>query len=155
MAETFSTLSVYAYVVAAVFLVLAVLLFVLLKIPKVFSDYTGRSAKKSINKLRASNESTDNKSYKPSAVNKKRGKITESVQLDSEKGKKTKDKDLPGTGLIKENMAPEYHEEETALLEQRDENTAELKEVKVERKTQVELKMIDEALFVHTDEVIV
>ncbi len=150
MAETLSNLSFVCYILSALFLVTGIALFIVLRIPKTFSDYTGRSARKRIMKIRDNNEKTGNKSYRPSQVNKERGKVTENIPE-----KKTKQKnDLPGTGIIAENKAHKYEAEATGLLE---ESTAELNEpelVQPARVSSVKLKMMNEVMFIHTDEVI-
>lgn len=56
MAETLSTLSIISFAVAGVFLVLAVFLWFFLKIPSVIGDLSGKTARKSIAKMRAVNE---------------------------------------------------------------------------------------------------
>lgn len=151
MAETLSTLSLVCYILAAIFLVVGVVLFVILRIPKTFSDYTGRSARKKIMKLRDNNEKSGNKSYRPSQVNKERGKITENIPSKPSKKKK---EDMPGTGIIAENKAHRYEAEATGLL---DESTAELNEPELAqppRPSNIKLKLINEVVFIHTQEVI-
>jgi len=151
MAETLSNLSLVCYILAAVLLVVGIVLFVILRIPKTFSDYTGRSARKKIMKLRDNNEKSGNKSYRPSQVNKERGKITENIPSKPSKKKK---EDMPGTGIIAENKAHRYEAEATGLL---DESTAELNEPELAqppRPSNVKLKLINEVVFIHTQEVI-
>lgn len=151
MAETLSNLSLVCYIAAAILLVVGIVLFVILRIPKTFSDYTGRSARKKIMKLRDNNEKTGNKSYRPSQVNKERGKITENIPSKPSKKKK---EDMPGTGIIAENKAHRYEAEATGLL---DESTAELNEPELAqppRPSKIKLKLINEVVFIHTQEVI-
>lgn len=151
MAETLSNLSLACYIAAAILLVVGIVLFVILRIPKTFSDYTGRSARKKIMKLRDNNEKTGNKSYRPSQVNKERGKITENIPSKPSKKKK---EDMPGTGIIAENKAHSYEAEATGLL---DESTAELNEPELAqppRPSKIKLKLINEVVFIHTQEVI-
>ena len=151
MAETLSNLSLVCYILAAVLLVVGIVLFVILRIPKTFSDYTGRSARKKIMKLRDNNEKSGNKSYRPSQVNKERGKITENIPSKPSKKKK---EDMPGTGIIAENKAHRYEAEATGLL---DESTAELNEPELAqppRPSKIKLKLINEVVFIHTQEVI-
>ena len=151
MAETLSNLSLVCYILAAVLLVVGIVLFVILRIPKTFSDYTGRSARKKIMKLRDNNEKSGNKSYRPSQVNKERGKITENIPSKPSKKKK---EDMPGTGVIAENKAHRYEAEATGLL---DESTAELNEPELAqppRPSNIKLKLINEVVFIHTQEVI-
>lgn len=79
------TYEVYRYIflggliLACLFLALAVALFFVLKIPRVIGDLTGATARKAIEDIRNQNEETGTKTYKPSAVNRERGKITEKM----------------------------------------------------------------------------
>ncbi|MBQ6824655.1 MAG: hypothetical protein IJP27_08365 [Clostridia bacterium] len=66
-------------ILAGIMLVVSVLLFFLLKIPHVVGDLSGRNARKAIENIRNQNESTGNKYYKPSHVNRERGKITDKI----------------------------------------------------------------------------
>lgn len=77
--EMLHTLSLAAYIAALVLLVLAVVLFFLLDIPKLYGDVSGRTARKAIEAIRQQNEATGNKAYKPSAVNAERGKLTDQI----------------------------------------------------------------------------
>ena len=80
-----SSYDIYRYIfiggaiLCGVMLVVSVLLFILLKIPKVIGDLTGITAKKAIENIRNQNESSGNKTYKSSPVNKERGKITDKI----------------------------------------------------------------------------
>lgn len=56
MAQTLQTLSVISFAVAGVCLALAIFFGFLFKIPGVIGDLSGRTARKSIAKLRAANE---------------------------------------------------------------------------------------------------
>lgn len=120
MAAKLATASVILLVLSAVFLLLAIFFFLLFNIPSVISDLSGRTAKKSILKLRAANEKSSNKFYGSSERNKERGKLTDSIKQtgksspkDAEKRKaKKQDKkglvfasmdDRPETGLLAEN----------------------------------------------------
>lgn len=77
--ELLQTLSLVAYIVAGVLFLVAVALFFLLDVPKLYGDVSGRTAKKAIEAIRQQNESTGNKAYKPSAVNAERGKLTDKI----------------------------------------------------------------------------
>ena len=61
--------SVIFFIAAGVFAVLAIALWFLFKIPIVIGDLSGRTAKKSIERMRLNNEKTGNKSYKTSKSN--------------------------------------------------------------------------------------
>ncbi len=77
--ELLQTLSLVAYIAAGVLLLVAVALFFLLDVPKLYGDVSGRTAKKAIEAIRQQNESTGNKAYKPSEVNAARGKLTDKI----------------------------------------------------------------------------
>lgn len=79
MAETLSTFSIISFVAAGVFLVAAIVIFILFKIPLVIGDLTGKTAQKSIARLRAENEKSGKKSHQPSSVNKERGEKTKPI----------------------------------------------------------------------------
>ena len=79
------TYEIYRYiflggaVLAGIMLAVSVLVFFLLKIPTVIGDLTGSNARKAIENIRNQNESTGNKTYRSSPVNRERGKITDKI----------------------------------------------------------------------------
>lgn len=79
------TYEIYRYIflggaiLAGIMLVVSVLLFILLKIPTVIGDLTGANARKAIENIRSQNESTGNKTYRTSVVNRERGKLTDKI----------------------------------------------------------------------------
>ena len=105
MAETLSMISKISFVAAGICLVVAIILFIRFKIPDVIGDLSGRNARKSIEQMRALNEKSGSKSYKPSKKNIERGKLTETMHgLDeTEKILKKQDNERPETGLLEEN----------------------------------------------------
>ena len=56
MAETLSMLSIISFIVAGVALAVAIFLWIFFKIPRVIGDLSGRNARKSIARVRASYE---------------------------------------------------------------------------------------------------
>ena len=66
-------------IAAGVMLIVSVLLFFLLHIPAVIGDLSGRTARKAIEDIRNQNEQSGVKTYKSSAVNRSRGKITDKI----------------------------------------------------------------------------
>lgn len=166
MAETLSTLSIISFIIACVCLVLSVFLWIFFKIPTVIGDLSGRNARKSIAMMRAANEKSGSKSYKASKTNAERGKLTGTMQHSKKlKQKQGASDDRPDTGLLNDNRADEDLSEATGMLESEttrllvDENaTAPLDKpiVKqaIKREGGVKLKMLDEVLLIHTDEVI-
>lgn len=77
--ETIQLLSMIAFITAGVLFLLAVALFFLFNVPKVFGEVSGSTARKAIEKIRQQNEQTGNKAYRPSPINAKRGKITDRI----------------------------------------------------------------------------
>lgn len=162
MAETLSTLSIVAFAVAGVSLVLAVVLFIYFRIPTVIGDLSGRNAKKSIARMRTSNEKSGNKSYRASETNAARGKLTSTMPGIGEqpKGKKSDAKvitqdQMPETGLLKENKAS-LTEESTVLLDDTEETMllAETSKKPAKRVGGVKLTLLEEVMLIHTEEVI-
>lgn len=87
----------------AVMVVVSVILFITLRIPKVIGDLTGRNARKAIEKIRKENEQIGDKSYKSSAVNKERGKLTEKI---TRSGRLIARDETPfGTGRVTEKIS--------------------------------------------------
>lgn len=72
--ELLQTLSLVSYVLAGVFLLISIGLFLLFKVPKLIGDVTGTTARKSIENIRQQNENTKDVSYKPSKANSGREK---------------------------------------------------------------------------------
>lgn len=92
-----------ALAACGLFFVIAAILFFALNIPKVISDLTGRTAKKAIENIRMQNEQTGDKTYQSSAVNLKRGKLTDKI---SHSGRLIKREASPfGTGVITEKIS--------------------------------------------------
>ena len=162
MAETLSIVSIVAFVVAGVCFAIALILFFTFNIPSVIGDLSGRTAKKSIKKMRITNENSGNKEYRTSENNKSRGKLTATMRHDSpkSKGKQEVKVESPSvtfteTGLLKESMRQTYSES-TVLLSNTEGNDA-VNDAAVRRVDESKKKafsMIDDVVMIHTDEVI-
>lgn len=158
MAETLSTLSIISFAVAGVSFVIAVFFWFFFKIPTVIGDLSGRTARKSIARMRAANEKTGTKTYKESKTNAARGKLTGTMP-DSEKLKKNKsviNSDKPETGLLAENKADNLDSETTGLLID-EEATAALDTTVpniAKRTGGKKLEILEDVMLIHTDEVI-
>lgn len=103
------TYEMYRYVflgaaaLGAILFVVSVILFFTLRIPKVISDLTGRTARKAIENIRLQNEQTGDKTYQSSAVNLERGKLTDKI---SRSGRLIPRNSTPfGTGIITEKIS--------------------------------------------------
>ncbi len=157
MAELLSIVSTASYVAAVLFGVLALVFWFLFKIPSVIGDLSGRNAKKSIEKMRVNNVQTGNKTYRSSNVNKKRGKLTEKME-----GAKTVPEKNYETGILMENRARSQSsemttllvEEETGLLDQKKtiKNNQGVKGGKKRAPSAIKIKLLEEVIFLHTDE---
>lgn len=77
--EVYRYIFIGAAILSGLFLAAAAALFFVLKIPNVIGDLTGANARKAIADIRNQNEATGTKSYKPSAVNRERGRITDKM----------------------------------------------------------------------------
>ena len=79
------TYEIYRYIflggaaLAGIMLIVAVLLFIFLHIPAVIGDLTGSNARKAIEEIRNKNASSGDKTYKSSAVNRARAKLTDKI----------------------------------------------------------------------------
>lgn len=80
MAEILSNIASVSYVLAVVFLIAAVVFWFWFGIPGIIGDLSGRTARKSIAKIREKNEKSGKKTYRPSAVNRNRGKLTQKMR---------------------------------------------------------------------------
>ncbi len=174
MAETLQTLSIISFAVAGVCLALTIFFGFFFKIPTVIGDLSGRTAKKSIAKMRATNERTGIKQFKGSKTNAERGKLTGTMpDLDKlDKKQEISVSDRPETDLLAENQADQLTTEATGLLENdatgklEDEATGLLAnenatasldtsiQSKIEHKSGKQLTMLEEIILIHTDEVI-
>lgn len=180
-AEILSLISTISYVIAAVSFVLAIFFWFYFKIPSVIGDLSGRTARKSIARMRATNEKAGGQGYKPSATNVNRGTLTDTMQHSrklkadakkkeaskkAEPKKKAAAEDLmPETGLLVGNRAEAPAQQETAMLDSNEatgllvdtDATAPLVSLyqqPAKRTGGVKLTMLDDVMLIHTDEVI-
>ena len=148
-------------IACGVCLAVAIVLFFLLRIPKVISDLSGRTARKAIENIRLQNEQSGDKTYQSSAVNLERGKLTDKI---SPSGRLVRRDATPfGTGVITEKISTQQLDE-TELLSPTEETsllTSELGETEVlshdqavVAQTEQEFVIEFEITFTHTDEVI-
>lgn len=126
------TYEMYRYVflggaiASGIMFAVSIVLFFTLKIPKVISDLTGRTARRAIEDIRLQNERSGDKTYKSSAVNLQRGKLTDKI---SPSGRLMRREASPfGTGVITEKistqrLAPVEGADETTVLTLANETT--------------------------------
>ncbi len=166
MAGTLSTLSIISFVMAGVFLVLSILIWIIFRIPTVIGDLSGRTARKSIAKMRAANEKSGSKGYRESRTNAERGKLTDNMKNSRKLVQEHNMSDeRPDTGLLNENRAYGQLSEETGMMESEttgllvDENTTAPLGVPnthkaIGRAGGIKLRMLDDIVMIHTDEII-
>ena len=166
MAQTLQMLSIISFTVAGVCLVLAIFFCFFFKIPSVIGDLSGRTARKSIAKMRATNEKTGTKSYKQSKTNAERGKLTGTMPDFGKFNKKNEapENDKPETGLLEDNKADGVDSEEIGVFESEatglliDENATAPLDVPAHNPIVhtggKKLEIIEEVILVHTEEVI-
>lgn len=159
MADILHTISIVSFVLAGLFVSLAITLWFVFKIHNIIGDLSGRNAKKSIALMRQNNEKSGDKSYKASAKNAERGKLTETM-----KGLKENEANEE-TGLLKENIVHSYETEATGLLvdveatgllnEVEETESLESSQILLNRPVStVRIKLVDEKMLIHTEEVI-
>lgn len=161
MADILHTLSIVSYILAVLFVVLAIVLWFIFKIPNVIGDLSGRNAKKSIARMRQNNEKTGDKSYRASEKNLARGKLTGTMEG---MGKVENPLNIEETGLLNENLAREHDEQATGLLLDdvtglldASGETAALEETVYDADrapSSVVIQKIEEVMLIHTEEVI-
>lgn len=181
MADTLSTLSLVAFVLAGVFFAVAIVLFIVLRIPRVIDYFTNRSAKRSVKQMVSSSGSPSKSvSFNTSTVNRTRGRLTEQVDAKPATKRKTgklrkgaatapeECEDRPETGLLSDNKDqsthPEPTEEATEILAPETESldefadsyaTSVLPET-IERaagnRSGIEMTLLEEILYIHTQE---
>lgn len=161
MADILHTLSMVSYILAVLFVILAIALWFIFKIPNVIGDLSGRNAKKSIARMRQNNEKTGDKSYRASEKNLARGKLTGTME---DMGKVKSHTSIEETGLLNENLARKYDEQvtglllndATGLLDESDETDALEETVDVANRAPsiVVVHKIEEVMLIHTEEVI-
>lgn len=169
MAEILSIISIVAFVLSALFLVLAIVLWFLYGIPGVIGDLSGRTARKSIAKMREHNEKSGGKSYRPSATNIGRGRLTDTMpnsdELKVRKANEQPKDGFAGTDILTSNKAETYNSDQTVPLEGDsvtalliDENETALlagTTPRIPKRTGgVKLTMIEDIILIHTEEVI-
>ena len=115
MAEILHTLSIISFVLAVLFVVIAIIFWFVFKIPNVIGDLSGHNARKSIAQMRQNNEKTGDKSHKASKKNLDRGKLTGTMEGIGKYGNKNEE-----TGLLNENLVKEREIEDTGLLVDQD-----------------------------------
>ena len=159
MAETLTTLSIISFAVAGISLIVTIIIWFLFDIQMVIGDLSGRTAKKSVARMRAANEQSGTKSYKESKTNAARGKLT-GMMSESNKSRKKKTREenaRPETGLLNENKSQAFISEETELLNCDSQGSVssgkDLQKI-VQAIPRKNIKILEEIIIIHTDETI-
>ena len=79
--ESLQTMSLICYAAAGVFLLIGVVLFFTLDVPKLYSDVSGHTAKKAIEAFQRHNEYTGNIRHKTGAFSTTNGKLTDKIAM--------------------------------------------------------------------------
>ncbi len=77
--ELLQTLSLVAFIMGGVMFLVAIALFFLFNVPRLYGEVSGATARKAIESIRQQNEVSGNKAYRPSPVNASRGKLTDKI----------------------------------------------------------------------------
>lgn len=159
MADTLSLLSIISFAVAGICLVISIILWIVFRIPLVIGDLSGRTARKSIAKLRMANERSGEKGYRSSKVNAQRGKLTETMS-GIHKARRSNEKpdaeQRPETGLLRDNISKGSRSETTGLLLDTD-ATQPLESCmakEVQQISGIKMEMMEDIIFIHTQEYI-
>lgn len=115
-------------ILSIILFILAIVLFIVLKIPKVFGELTGRAAKKGIREKKNANASEESVAKKEQAkyYNQHSGKIKARDTVSKETRAKNQDDTTEGLKAHKEKekkpvFTPQFDEDETAVLSASDE----------------------------------
>ncbi len=171
LAKVLNTVSLVTFILAVAFLAFGIFCFIKFRIPRIIGDLSGRTARKSIEQMRAENEKSGKKSFRPHPVAADRGPLTDQIK---QSGKIKKDKAQKSnksaqqpnlekgvgsgaTDVLEDLNATEkldYDENGTEIL---NDGTQVLSNEQINsalNKTTVGMKMIQDIMFIHTDEVI-
>lgn len=120
--EIYRYIFIGAAILCGAMLITSILLFILLRIPKVIGDLTGRTARKAIENIRNQNESSGDKTYRSSLVNQERGKLTDKI---SPSGRLMKNPtDMLGGAMATEKIGTQQLvSDETVVLDSGNETT--------------------------------
>lgn len=179
LASTLNVVSIVLFALAGACLTLAIFSFIKFKIPRIIGDLTGRNARKSIEEMRAENEKSGRKSYRPHPVASDRGTLTEPIKQHSGKLKKPKSQKLKKEQTAATQSAPtapqhsgigsgatdvlddvnatvklDYDENGTEVLSEGTQVLSNEQLQQAVNQTSVKFKMIQDIVLVHTEEII-
>lgn len=148
--EEYRYVFIGAAILCIVMLIVSVILFIVLRIPKVIGDLSGATARKAINYIREQNEKTGEKAYKSSAVNIERGRLTDKI---SQSGRLIKRGNSSGLGMLTEKISTQPLSDETTVLDNgiSDETTV----LSVRGREEMIFEIEFDITYIHTDEIII
>lgn len=167
MAELLSVLSIISFVIMGLFFGIAVFLWIFFKIPSVINDLSGRTARKSIAKMRSENEKNGKQAPKILQQN-----VSQNIQMNIEQSNKIQVsvRESPETELLSDYRADEDINEETGIITaaecagneetgllRNQEITAPLslpQKQNVKCESRKKLVICEDIMLIHTDEVI-
>lgn len=117
--ETYRYIFLIAAILCGIMFAVSIILFFTLRVPSIIGDLSGSTARKAIQDIREKNEMSGDKTYKTSAVNRGRGKLTDKI---SPSGRISLSSQTPmGTGVVTTKIATQQlmpTENETTVLQQ-------------------------------------
>ena len=152
MASTFGTISIVLFVLAAVCLAFGIFAFITFRIPSIIGDLTGRNARKSIEQMRESNEKGRKKSYRSHPVASARGTITEPIEESRQEKRDGGSKETYAG--INATIRLNYNASGTEILGGSTEVLSEDIAYTALNEIPVKMKMIQDIVLIHTEEVI-
>ena len=169
MAETLSLLSIISYILAGVFFILTVVLIVWFKAFSIIGELTGRTARKSIERMRKENEKNGNqpqRDLKQAQMDTPAAETSVMVEASEHSLEHSQHRDLsqmPETGLLDESRGISdtghlqtglLETEETGLLENETVEITPIDVSRTRRKSTVKMTMIEDIVMIHSNEVI-
>lgn len=172
MAEKLARLSIIFFIFAAICFAIAVFIWIYFKIPSVISDLSGRTARKSIAKMRTVNEQSKkimpekgSSHGRPDSVSSNTNQASENPLEGTEKlrSEGTARIGSEGTAQLESERTEKLRSEGTERLGATellvDENVTaplnnKMRKQPAKRESHVKFQMIEEVMLIHTDEVI-
>lgn len=162
MAETLSMISIISFIAAVFFAAVAIALWFIFKMPSVIGYLSGRTARKSMERMRQDNTKSDVRAYAKSEKKRERKQIIKEGAMANVNNTA---KETAETGLLSENRAKPTVSQETGLLIDEEatgllaseKETASLDNEAVKEKRRastVKVKLLEEVMYIHTEEVI-
>ena len=164
MERTYETISTISFALAILFFIISLIFFLRFDIWRVIGELSGRTAKKSIERIKASGEAASGKNQEGLQLFFSKGRISEALgNLGANKKANGSAKELPanneavytGGTNITEDLPDEYSTEILMeALEEESVGTELLTPEKESSRLPVEIKVIEEVTIIHTQDVI-